>query len=99
MSPIELLSEDAIELTHSPAQVGFNRFNKQMVVVLHQHIRMTKPMKAFFYLLKSFFKALPVSIIQEYFFSFISPRSDMVNRPGEFNAHWPGHDFILLLHL
>ena len=73
MSPIELLSEDVIELRHSPAQAGCNRFNMPMAVVLHQHIRMTKPLKAFYDLLKSFLKLFTVSIIQEYIFTFISP--------------------------
>ena len=43
MLAIESLCVDAVEELHSTRQVGFKRFDKQVVMVAHQAVSMTDP--------------------------------------------------------
>ena len=78
MLAIEPLRVDAVEELHSTRQVGFRRFDQQVVVVAHQAVPMTDPAVPNDDITENLYESSPVFVVEEDVFSRISTTGDVV---------------------
>jgi len=65
MMTVEGLGVNSIELTHTARERGINRFDKEVIVVGHQAVRMTEPVEALASLVKKFMECDLIDVIEE----------------------------------
>ena len=71
------LGVHAVELAHARAEVAVNRFYNDMKVVVHQAVRVARPVVAGANLPQQSQPVLPISVIQKDGFAPVSARSDV----------------------
>ena len=79
MMAVEGLSVDSVELTHAARECRIDRFDKKVIMVGHQAIRMTEPIEAVADLMNKLKECDPIGVIEEDTLSFVSTPGDMVN--------------------
>ena len=86
MVPVEFLGIYPVELSHSSAKRTVERFNDEVVVVTHEAVSMTNPIKEIAAFRKYIEKGCAVLVVAEDFFSFIAARSDVIHCSSKFNT-------------
>lgn len=64
MTTVKALGIDAVQLPHAQRQIALRCFDKQMIVIVHQAIRVTHPAKTHF--AEADKKQLSIFIIEKY---------------------------------
>ena len=86
MASVEGLGVDAVELPHPPRQISLRRLEEQVIVVLHEAVRMAQPLGPPDHRGQHVKQALPVSIIPEDPLTRIAPAGSVMHRPGVLDA-------------
>lgn len=86
MAPVVRLGVYAIDVPHQHGQVRPPRVQNHVVMVAHQAIRQGAGVKAVQGRADNFQKRPPVRVIIIYRLAPVTPRSDVVDRAGEFDA-------------
>ena len=73
MSFIKKLGIDAIQLAHAERQVSLRRFNKQMIVVVHETVGVADPMIALINVAEHPEEGFTVAVVLEDVLLLISP--------------------------
>lgn len=92
MTTIEVLRVNAIELAHAFRQIRFRHIYNEMVMVVHQHIRVNVPTKSRHHTFKHVEKNGTVLIIEKDVTFGDSLAGYVIVRPGEFNTYWSRHE-------
>jgi hypothetical protein len=80
MPAIEGLGVNPVELAHAIREIAIRGFNHQMVVVDHQAVGVTEPMKSLRNLGEGVKKKLPVGVVFENWLSFVASGGDVIQR-------------------
>src|SRR5439155_3574664 len=91
VAAIEALRVYAVELMHPLGKIRLGCLDQYMVVVAHQAIGITAPIKAADHLSQHTKKHRPVGIIQIDVPPSAASRGHIINCAGEFNAERSGH--------
>ncbi len=86
MVPIEGLGVDSAYLAHPGRQVCFRCFNQQMIVVVHETISVTQPVKTLHHLPQNPEELIPITVITEDIPPGIAPRGNMINSAWIFDT-------------
>ena len=91
MLSVEPLRIYPIEMLHSPRQVWFRRFDKKMIMIGHQAVRVAYPPESLDSNTKYFEEPSPINIIEEDIFPCVSPAGDVIYSAFVFNPQWTSH--------
>ena len=77
VTPVVALGIDAVELAHPLGKVRFRCFDDEVIVVVHQTVRMAEPVQAVNDLLQAFQEGVAIPIVIENIFSGVAPRTKL----------------------
>src|SRR2546427_9126074 len=86
------LGVDAVELAHSLREVSLWCFDYQVIVVVHQTVGVTQPVKSVNHLAQDLQEHFAIPIVIEDVFSGVTPGGYMVNRTVKFHSERTSHD-------
>jgi len=89
---VEELGIDSVQLPHAEGEITVRRLDEEMVMVGHQAIGVAYPVVALVDVLECIKKSVPIVVVFENGFLFISPRCDMINCASIFYAKRAGHE-------
>ena len=92
MTPIKALGIATIQAPHAATQVGFGRFDQQMVVISHQAIGITAPALLEDFVTEQLQELLPVDIVMENGLLLVASSREVIERTGIFQAELASHD-------
>jgi hypothetical protein len=92
MAAIEALRVDAVQLSHPDREIRVRRFDKQMVVVVHQAVAVAQPMLLADDFLQGSQQCLPIGVIDEDRGLRVAAGGDVVDGAWEIKAERSGHD-------
>lgn len=85
MLSIEPLRIYPVEILHSPRQVRFRRFDKKVIMIGHQAVRVAYPPESLDSNTKYFEKPSPINIVEEDIFPCVSSTGDVIYSAFVFN--------------
>ena len=91
MPTIVRLCVAAIELAHAEREIGLRRLDQQMIVVIHQAVRMAEPAIAIDHLGEHGLPLRAIPIIRHNILPGIASTRHVVHGAGKFDAKWAGH--------
>jgi len=91
MPPIKPLGVHPVEVAHALGQIGVGGFEDEMIMIGHQTIGMTPPMKPLTYLGVDLKKRGAIGIIEENILPSIPACRDMIQSTRIFNAKGSSH--------
>ena len=91
VTTVEALGIDAVQLPHAQRQVALRRFDKQMIVIVHQAIRVTQPAKSHYHFAEADKKQLSVSIIEKYRILRVTAGGNVIGCIWKLKSEGAGH--------
>jgi len=88
---VEGLGVDPVELSHPLGQIPFRGFDQEVVVIVHQAIGRTEPMKPLDHRAEDQNEVLSILLAQEDLLAGIAPGANVIYRSRIFDAQGPGH--------
>jgi len=92
MPPVKVICIGGIQIVQSGGQIRAGSFNKKVVMVGHEDIRMNHDAVALVNPFKTANKANKVLLHQKNRPLLVSPRRDVVKTTFPFNSQWSGHN-------
>ena len=86
VNAVEALRIHAVELTHAASEIGFGRFDQEMIVIGHLTPGVADPVTPLADLAEDFKPADSIGIGQVDIFAPVATRGDVVNAAGEFKS-------------
>ena len=96
VSPIEGLGVDAVDLAHPPRQGCPQRFDENVIVIVHETPGPDAPVEALAHAPQIGDERLPILIIEKDLGTRVAPRHDVIQSAVELDAEWPGHGLIVV---
>jgi len=91
VSPVERLGVDAVQHLHASGEIGSRSFDEQVVMVVHQTIRMTDPSESIDHAPKRLQEAVAILIVEEDLLPSVPPAGDVIDCALKLNAKWTCH--------
>ena len=86
VNAVEALRIHAVELAHAASEIGFGRFDQEMIVIGHLTPGVADPVEALADLAEDFKPADSIGVGQIDTFAPIATRGDMINAAGKFKS-------------
>lgn len=98
MLPVEPLCIYPVEMLHSPRQVWFRRFDKKVIMIGHQAVRVAYPPESLDSNTKYFEEPSAIDIVEKDIFPCVSPTGNVIYSAFVFNPQWTSHDVKSIAH-
>ena len=92
MQVVEKLRIHAVQLPHPDREVAVRRFNKEVIVVVHQTVGVADPIVSLVDVLEGVQEVDPVLVALENGLLFITPGGDVINSAGILYVQRAGHE-------
>lgn len=92
MSPVIRLRVESIELPHPARQIGLRRFDQEMIVIVHQTIRMTQPAEPIHHMRDDGQETAPVGVVDNDRLPGIAATGNVIDRTLKLEAERTRHE-------
>lgn len=89
---IECLGIYAVELPHTEREIAIRGFDEEVIMVVHETVDVAKPIITLIDMGEGLEECLPIRVVFEYRFLFVTAGGDVIDCSGVFYAEGAGHE-------